>query len=96
MWPVGGQRMISHNQGRTLANLSRQKRMRPFACPVQAPLFAGRHAATYGFDLVPLTGSLGGEIRGVDLGRDLSEVDLSEIRRAFLDHSVLVFRGQVA
>jgi taurine dioxygenase len=43
----------------------------------------------------PLTGALGAEIRGVDLSQPLAPSTVAEIRRAFLDHLLLVFRNQV-
>jgi taurine dioxygenase len=42
----------------------------------------------------PLAGALGAEVFGVDLSRALSSQTLAEIRRAFLEHLVLVFREQ--
>ena len=42
----------------------------------------------------PVAGALGAEISGVDLGRPLSETALAEIRQAFADYLVLLFRGQ--
>ncbi|MBV9521649.1 MAG: TauD/TfdA family dioxygenase [Alphaproteobacteria bacterium] len=43
----------------------------------------------------PLAGALGAEIAGVDLKRALGDNRAwSEIHRAFLDHLVIVFRGQ--
>lgn len=41
----------------------------------------------------PLTGSIGARIDGVDLDRDLAPEVGDEIRRAFAQYSVLVFRG---
>ncbi len=41
----------------------------------------------------PLSGALGAGIGGVDLS-DLHDEDVAEIRRAWLDHLVLVFAGQ--
>ncbi len=43
----------------------------------------------------PLTPIIGAEISGVDLAEPLSEERLTEIKRAFLDHHVLVFRDQI-
>jgi taurine dioxygenase len=53
--------------------------------------------------VTPIAGALGAEIGGVDLGRDLAEPGrdpeivkeiVAEIRRAWLDHLVVFFRGQ--
>ena len=41
-----------------------------------------------------LCGALGAEITGVDLSRPLAPTLRSEIRRAFLDHLMIVFRDQ--
>lgn len=43
--------------------------------------------------VVPSGKALGAEIRGVDL-RDIEAEDFASIYRAWLDHSVLLFRGQ--
>ena len=45
-------------------------------------------------DVRPIAGALGAEIRGVDIARPLEEEVVGEIRRAFLDHLVIFFRGQ--
>jgi taurine dioxygenase len=44
--------------------------------------------------LAPLAGALGAEIRGVDLKALEEKTGWDEIRRAFLEYSVLVFRDQ--
>jgi taurine dioxygenase len=45
-------------------------------------------------DVVPLSLHIGAEIRGLDL-RDTADVDtIRRLHRAWLDHSVLLFRGQ--
>jgi taurine dioxygenase len=41
-----------------------------------------------------IAGSLGAEVEGVDLSRDLDEEVIGEIRRALLDNLVVFFRGQ--
>jgi taurine dioxygenase len=45
-------------------------------------------------DVQPLTGALGAEIAGVDLGADLDDATVKEIRQALLDHCVIFFRDQ--
>ena len=42
----------------------------------------------------PITGSLGAEIHGVDLGADLDEASVAAVRRALLEHCVVFFRDQ--
>ena len=42
----------------------------------------------------PLAGALGAEIFGVDLSRPLPAAAVAEIRRAFLDNVIVVFRDQ--
>ena len=44
--------------------------------------------------ITPLTPNLGAEISGVDLSAPLSNADFDAIHRAFVTHSVLVFRDQ--
>ena len=41
-----------------------------------------------------LTGSIGAEVKGVDLKHAPDDSTLATIRQAFLDHCMLVFRGQ--
>jgi len=42
----------------------------------------------------PIAGPLGAEISGVDLGTDLDEATVADIRRAWLEHLVIFFRDQ--
>jgi taurine dioxygenase len=51
-------------------------------------------ATTTRLEVVPLTKHIGAEIRGVDLRDHLDGETVKAIRRAWLDHLVLVFRGQ--
>jgi taurine dioxygenase len=44
-------------------------------------------------EIQPLSGTLGAEIRGVDLSRELSNSETADIHGAFLTHKVLFFRG---
>jgi taurine dioxygenase len=45
-------------------------------------------------DVIPLTAYIGAEIRGVDLRHKPDDESLKTIYRAWLDHTVLVFRNQ--
>ena len=42
--------------------------------------------------LTPITPTIGVEVAGVDLGSDLDDETIAALRRAFLDHHVVVFR----
>jgi taurine dioxygenase len=46
------------------------------------------------FDVVPLSKHIGAEIRGIDLRVPLDKESMDAIHQAWLDHSVLLFRGQ--
>ena len=46
------------------------------------------------FDVVPLSRHIGAEIRGLDLRDRLYAGTIDRIHRAWLDHSVLLFRDQ--
>ena len=46
-----------------------------------------------GFEVVPMRAALGAEIRGLDLTR-LDDATFEALHRAWLDHVLLVFRGQ--
>ncbi len=45
-------------------------------------------------DVVPLSKHIGAEIRGIDLRETLGADVVDEIHRTWLDHAVLLFRGQ--
>ncbi len=51
-------------------------------------------ATTSRLEVVPLTKHIGAEIRGIDLRDKLDGETVKAIRQAWLDHLVLVFRGQ--
>ena len=46
-------------------------------------------------DVVPLSQHIGAEIRGIDLRDQLDAATVEAIHQAWLDHIVLVFRGQI-
>jgi taurine dioxygenase len=46
------------------------------------------------FDIRPLSPVLGAEVVGLDLSDTLEDADFARVRRAFDEHSVLVFRDQ--
>ena len=45
-------------------------------------------------EIQPIAGALGAELHGVDLGSDLDDATVAEIRQALLDHCVIFFREQ--
>ncbi len=45
-------------------------------------------------DVKPLTPAIGAEVTGVDLAQDLAADVIAELRRAWLTHLVIFFRGQ--
>jgi alpha-ketoglutarate-dependent taurine dioxygenase len=47
-----------------------------------------------GLEIVPLSAALGAEIRGVDLARPLDQTTFTAIHAAWLEHLILLFRGQ--
>ncbi len=51
-------------------------------------------AATKLFEIVPLTKHIGAEIRGLDLSKPVDEQTQKALYQAWLDHVVLIFRGQ--
>ena len=44
--------------------------------------------------VTPLTGSIGGSVRGIDLKRPIDSATFAELHRAFLKYQVLIFRDQ--
>ncbi|MGB0629624.1 MAG: TauD/TfdA dioxygenase family protein [Alphaproteobacteria bacterium] len=50
-----------------------------------------------GFAITPLSPALGAEIRDIDFSHPMDDVTLAEIRNAWMDHLVLVFRcGEIS
>jgi taurine dioxygenase len=47
-----------------------------------------------GITVTKLSDAIGAEVSGVDLSRPLDEATVADIRRAWLDNVILVFRGQ--
>ena len=47
-----------------------------------------------GVDVRPLSGSIGAEVRGIDISNDLDDEVIASIRAAWLEHLVLFFPGQ--
>ncbi|HVB18260.1 MAG TPA: TauD/TfdA family dioxygenase [Stellaceae bacterium] len=45
-------------------------------------------------EIRPLAGSIGAEICGIDLAGEIADETIAAIRRAWLDHLVIFFRGQ--
>lgn len=45
-------------------------------------------------EVKPISGSMGAEIAGVDLGGSLSNETIDEVHRAFLEHQMIYFRKQ--
>lgn len=45
-------------------------------------------------EVLPVTGGIGAEVRGVDLAADIDERTVGAVREALLDHLVLFFRDQ--
>ncbi|TZG27896.1 TauD/TfdA dioxygenase family protein [Sphingomonas montanisoli] len=45
-------------------------------------------------DIAPVTGRIGGEVRGIKLGPDISDADVAAIEAALARHKVLFFRDQ--
>lgn len=60
--------------------------------PVERTEFEREYAT---ISVSPLTPVVGAEIGGIDLAKPLEASQLTEIKQAFVDHSVLVFRDQM-
>ncbi len=53
-----------------------------------------KHDAYTAFEPRPLTPAIGAELIGIDLGADLSDTAVGEVRRALLQYKVVFFRDQ--
>lgn len=47
-------------------------------------------------EIAPVTGRIGGRVRGVQLSGDLDDATLHAIRQALARHKVLFFRGKIS
>jgi taurine dioxygenase len=47
-----------------------------------------------GIEIVPLSGALGAEIRGLDLTREIDDATFAVVEKAWHDNLILLFRGQ--
>src|ERR1041385_4222971 len=50
--------------------------------------------ATNTLDVRPLSGAIGAEILGLDLGAEVSDETIAAVRAAWLEHLVIFFRDQ--
>src|SRR5258708_26302116 len=65
------------------------------ASQARDPSKKGMRAMAYRMiDVTPMSGSIGAEIRGADLGGALNQQTFAEIHGAFLEHQVVMFPGQ--
>ena len=46
------------------------------------------------FEVVPLSQHIGAEIRGLDMSKPLDSATVKAIYQTWLDHTVIIFRGQ--
>ena len=58
-----------------------------------ATTLANRGGQRARFEVVPTPAALGAEVRGIDL-RELDDATFRDLHRAWLDHVMLIFRGQ--
>jgi taurine dioxygenase len=61
---------------------------------IAEPFTAAKPSAGGRLDVRPLAGSMGAEIFGVDLSKDVDDETFSEIRQAFLNHLMIAFPNQ--
>ena len=45
-------------------------------------------------DIIPQSSTIGAEVRGLDLSRELDDQQFEQVNQAFLDHQVILFRDQ--
>lgn len=46
------------------------------------------------FEVQPISGAIGAELHGIDLGSELTDATIAALRQALLDHLVIFFRDQ--
>jgi len=64
-----------------------------FLPPISSELQAANEDYQY-FEIRPINGALGAEISGLDISEPLTSDQITEVRKALLNHQILVFRGQ--
>jgi taurine dioxygenase len=102
--PVGGtspilQRIIRRDRDGKMAKPSDARRdplqdHDRLLAEAQSILEYYRLMADRSLQIRPIAGALGAELAGIDLAEDLGAGTIAEIRRAWLDHLVIFFRGQ--
>jgi alpha-ketoglutarate-dependent taurine dioxygenase len=58
--------------------------------------YVNEPATEFPFEVVPVAGRIGAEIRGIDLSLDLNHAAIAAIRAALVRHKVIFFRDQAA
>lgn len=66
----------------------------PTAKPLRPGAVTGRRTSYDSFEVTTLTPHLGAQIHGLDLARPLSDAQAADLRQAWADWTVLVFRDQ--
>src|SRR5882672_518564 len=74
--------------------MCRTLHQQPVARQIAARRYTPIMQTTTRLEVHPIAGALGAELSGVDLGADLDDATIKEIRRALLDHCVIFFRDQ--
>lgn len=69
------------------------KQIRPFDCSRALTSARRSLASASNIQVKRIAGSLGAEIRGIDVRR-LNDAQIKDIHQAWLEHKVIFFRGQ--